>query len=276
MARYEVAVVVLLEGPEAIEVQALRRALGDPDLDHVAPHLTVVPPLRLRGAELEPALALLRAAARRHPPFEVLLGPPATFAPVTATLHLPVLEGGERLAGLRTAVFRPPLVRETHPYVPHVTLLASAGAGRIAAACELLAGFRTAASVHRLTMVARRRTDDGASRWAPLADVDLDGVRAVGAGPLAVELAAGTVADPPSLALLAPPAGTVPAGLVVLARRGAPVGLAWRPAEPDGPGGPVPAVFVDTAVRGQGIGTLLRREWLFRDARRRAAETVSR
>lgn len=267
MARHELAVVVLLEGRAAIEVQTLRRALGDPDLDRVRSHLTLVPPLRLRSEDLEAGLALLYGAARRTEPFPLALDAPDTFAPVSPTLHLPAVDGAGRLAALRALLFRPPLERDTHPFVGHVTLLAHTDQERIAAARTLLAGFRATAWVARLTMVARTHDEDGTARWVPAADVDLGGVRVVGGGPLAVHLHCGTVLDPPGVALLATHELVAPeAGLVVVARReGAVVGAAW-----DGPGTSI-SVFVDPAHRGQGIGALLRREWTFRAEQRRGA-----
>lgn len=258
--------VVLLEGGVEIEVQALRRALGDPDVERVRPHITLVPPLRLADAELEAGLALLFGAARRTDPFSVALDAPDTFAPVSPTLHLPVVDGAGQLAALRSLVFRPPLERETHPFVAHVTLLAHAAPERIEAARSVLAGYRATAAVHRLTMMVRGHDADGTAKWAPAADVELDGVRVVGGGPLAVHLHCGTVLDPAAVALLdAHGVQAPPAALVVIARReGAVVGAAWGvPAQPS----PAVSVFVDPGRRGQGIGTQLRREWEFRAAR---------
>lgn len=287
MARYDVGVVVLLEGAVAVEVDALRRALSDPDLDTIPAHVTLVPPVRVRGEELPAALAVVRAAARSAAAFTVALEPPATFAPVSPTVHLPVLDPHGRLAALRAAVFRAPLARDTHAFVAHVTLLANADPDRIAAALDLLGGYRAPLPVGRLTVLVKRRHPEMASRWEPAADVELDGVRTVGGGgPLALELATGTLVDPETaawLAAVAPEQGPVgpdglagPSGLVVTARRqGAVVGLALDTVDaPEPARRPAPWVFVDPAARRQGIGSHLRREWAFRVQRRRASAAV--
>ena len=83
-------VAVIVEGSAAIEIQALRRALSDPSLPSIAPHVTLVPPLRLKDHDLPEAIRLLHRAAADFEPFTVTLGPPDTFAPVTSTVHLPV------------------------------------------------------------------------------------------------------------------------------------------------------------------------------------------
>lgn len=260
---------MLATGRTAVEVQALRRALADPDLASIAPHVTLVPPVRLSPVELPAALAVLHEAARNRSPFTVGLGAPATFAPVSATVHLPVQDDAGQLAELRRLVFVPPLQRQTHPFVGHLTLLASATPAQIDGACTLLAGYRSTLQVGRITMLVLRHDP---RRWVPLADVDLDGVRVVGSGPMALALASGTVIDPDGQALIqagAAPGPPVPSGgdrpLVVTARRdGVVVGVAWGSEEDHEPHG----IVVAPAARREGIGTQLRREFRFRSARR--------
>jgi 2'-5' RNA ligase len=86
VARRRFGVVVLITGAAAAEIDGLRRAVGDPWLDRVPPHVTLVPPVNVRESELETALAVLRAAAAQARPFTLELGPTATFLPASPVL----------------------------------------------------------------------------------------------------------------------------------------------------------------------------------------------
>jgi 2'-5' RNA ligase len=102
--------VVLVPAPIAAEVQGLRRACGDPALERVPPHVTLVPPVNVNEVRVGDALELLRDAATDLHPFTLQLGPVATFAPDSPTLYLSVGGDDDALAALerlREAVFQP-------------------------------------------------------------------------------------------------------------------------------------------------------------------------
>jgi GNAT superfamily N-acetyltransferase len=217
----------------------------------------------------------VRAAARSTAPFAVGLDPPATFAPVSPTVHLPVVDDG-RLIGLHRTLFRRPLWRDTHPYVAHLSLVATATAEQIAGSVSLLAGYRAELAVERLTVLIRT---DRPRRWRTLTDVDLDGVRTVGGGLLAVELVAGTALEPAARALVdaeqaLPPLehtdATDSALAITAYREGAAVGAALGSPDTDAP----TVVVVAPDARRQGLGRLLRQEWHFRADQRRATPTI--
>ncbi|MPY92471.1 MAG: hypothetical protein GEV08_05200 [Acidimicrobiia bacterium] len=200
MRRWRLAVAVLLSGDLAVEADVLRRALGDPALEVVPPHLTLVPPVNVRAAELGAALRVVRAAAGAARPFAVGLGPVASFHPVTPTVHLAVSDAEGDLETLRAGVFQPPVWRDVdHPFVPHVTLRDGAPLHRVHAATQALGSYRAQLDVVRVTVLAEGRDAQRRRRWAPVADADLGGVRDVGRGGLPTELAAGTLADPDAL-----------------------------------------------------------------------------
>lgn len=68
MPRRRLGVVLLVAAPVAAELQGLRRALGDPALDRVPPHLTLVAPVNVREADVDAAVAVVAgAAAQRRP-----------------------------------------------------------------------------------------------------------------------------------------------------------------------------------------------------------------
>lgn len=126
------------------EVDGLRRALGDPALDRVPPHLTLVPPVNVREDELAEALALVREAAASTRPLTLELGPVQSFLPVTPVVYLAV--GGPSsgmVHRLQELVLAGPLHRDLHhPFVPHVTVADDLAEERIPAAMKALAGYR--------------------------------------------------------------------------------------------------------------------------------------
>lgn len=187
----------MAEGSLAVELDTLRRALGDPDLERIPPRLTLVPPVNVVEDRVGDALAQLRGAARMVEPFEIALGPVATFDPVTPTVHLAVIDDAGAVAALRDRVFREPLSRRVdHGFVAHVTLRQQAPRHRLHAALVALAGYRTRWRPERITLLEERREADRVRRWRPVGDVDLGGVRVVGRGGLEWELTAGTLLDP--------------------------------------------------------------------------------
>lgn len=269
--RWHVGVVVLPAGPAVAEITGLRRALGDPDLDRIPLHCTLVPPVRIAPDDVGAALGLLRAAAAAHDPFDAVAGPVDSFEPVSPTVHLTVADTGG-LGALRAAVFRGPFHRRTHPFVPHLTLLGEADLETITSARKILAHYRRSFTVRTLTLLVEDRNGE-LPRWRTAADVDLGGVRVLAQGPLALELTAGSVVDPEAAAILdvsvpgtAP--ADVPATVVTARREGAVVGVAWGGDGDEGRSGPA-GIVVRADARGQGIGTHLRREWAFRCVARR-------
>ncbi len=124
MARERLLVAVFVPPPLGVEVDGLRRALGDRALGRIAPHMTLVPPVNVADGGLGAALDVLRAAASGDRAAAAAPGPGG---------HLPSPQPG-RLPGRRRATppasapcagaaSDPPLDRPvTHDFVPHVTV----------------------------------------------------------------------------------------------------------------------------------------------------------
>ena len=148
-------VALLPDPPVSDAVDGLRRALGDPSLGRIPPHVTLVPPVNVRTEEMSAALARLRSAgAAQSGPLQLTLGPPATFLPDNPVLFLEVGGDVERLRALRDAVFAPPLRRPlSWPWVPHLTVADSAAEERIAAALMALDRFAMVASFDRVVLL---------------------------------------------------------------------------------------------------------------------------
>jgi 2'-5' RNA ligase len=280
----------LLDPPGSVEVDGLRRALGDSSLEAVAPHLTLVPPVNVRSGDLGQALGVVRrAAAVEEGPLELDLGPVATFVPATPVVYLAV--GGpdlDRLARLRSAVVCGPFLRpDRWPWVPHVTIADQALAEDAGAALASLRHYRSHISFDRIVVLEERH-----HRWHPLADVALGPPAVGGRGGLELEITEGRMPGPDVMVMaesqfagiddaemrsnLADFVGGLgagqPAQSVVLTgrREGGVAGaaLAWQSGQP---GGPVNVtVLVDQACRRQGVGRALlaalevsvrRRDW---------------
>lgn len=250
--------------PVADEIDVLRRACGEPAVERIAPHCTLVPPVNVREDRLDDAVAVVRAAAAATRPFTVTLGPPATFLPVNPVLYLAV--GGDEAAvhALRDRVFVEPLSRSvTLAFHPHVTLLDGGEPDRLQAAVRALSDYRAEVTFTRVHLLQERRDDLGRRVWRPLADATFAAPPVVGRGGLALELAVGQRLDPEAAALSAREWAVIdhdghgdvwPEDLAVTARRdGAVVATAvgWT----SGASAYLGDLVVAAASRGEGIGS---------------------
>jgi 2'-5' RNA ligase len=202
--RRRLGVALLLDPPIADEINGLRRGLGDRSLGRIDAHVTLVPPVNVRGDEVEVALEIVRAAARDcGRPFSLILGPPGTFAPANPVVHLPVSGDVAPLRRLRDATFAGPLQRTlSWPWVPHVTLADDADPASIAPTLAALASYQVVTLVDRVVVLEERRGPAG-RRWEPFADAALDPGALVGRGGLDLMLVRGRVLDPAVAALIA-------------------------------------------------------------------------
>ena len=201
-SRRRLGVALLLDEPVRSEIEGLRRALGDPSLGRMDPHLTLVPPVNVRPTDLPAAFSVLRAAAAaQRRPIVATLGPPATFLPHNPVLYLEVGGDIERLARLRDDVFEAPLARTlTWPWVPHVTLGDGIGEDRIDAALTVLRDYTALTTFDRVTLLEER----SGRTWVPLADASLEPPIVIGTGGMAVTLTRGRTLDPEARAAIPP------------------------------------------------------------------------
>ena len=185
MPKQRLGVALLIPAPYDRAVNALRVALGDPALGRIPPHLTLVPPVNVREDRMDDAHRVLRNAASATKPFELVIGPPATFLPVNPVLYLDV--GGEvdALLALRDRVFTEPLSRDlTWPFVPHVTIADEAVPERIEAALTAMQSFRIRITFERVHLLR-----EGPGRvWGPIADATFASPAVIGRGGLELEL----------------------------------------------------------------------------------------
>ncbi|MEZ5143969.1 MAG: GNAT family N-acetyltransferase [Acidimicrobiales bacterium] len=200
MPKARLGVALLVPAPTCHEIDGLRRALGEPFVERVPPHLTLVPPVNVRHDALGATMAVLREAASLVGPVTVTLGPVIDFLPDNPTLFLRV--GGEPAAidalhRLRDAVFRPPLERRlTWPFVPHVTVHDDHPPEAIAGAEAALAGYRTTVTFGSVHLLEEQRHGESHRRWVPVAEVRLGPPPVVGRGGLPLTLHVSGLVDP--------------------------------------------------------------------------------
>jgi 2'-5' RNA ligase len=203
--RVRLGVVLLVPPPVADEVDGLRRALGDPALDRVPPHITLVPPVNVRVEDVPDVLAALRRAASQVGALDLAIGPPRTFGSDEGVVYLEV--GGSdasstALERLHRACRSGPLDRPLdHPFVPHVTVTTGVAAEEIERVLQVLHGYAAVpVAVARLHLLHQQA--EPPHRWVPIADVPLGRAVVVGRGGLPIELTASELLDPEAAAAL--------------------------------------------------------------------------
>lgn len=294
MARRRLAVVILAPNEAtAGRVDALRQALGVREPFHVPPHCTVIPPTNVRVGDMPALFEVMRSATSECRSFRLEIGPVATFAPVTPTVHLGVGGSGlDELRRLRAALRRGPLDRpEAWPtYEPHVTLRESSDPEAIESALGLLSGVRDSWAVGSVHLLEHRPCDrsrpDLGSRWEPIREEPLGGPAVVGRGGMAIALRVVAmveeqVADLCGIEPVGPLAGPdSPRPLSVVAESaddpGSMLGAAVGRCPVGSTVAELDAVVVESSRHGEGIGRHLVAAWLSAAADRGAVTTIAR
>ena len=170
MPRRRFAVALLIPPPVSVEVDALRRALGDRQLAKIDPHITLIPPINLREEDIADALAVVQAAARRSSPMPLTIGPVETFGESSPVRFLAV-DPWDPVTELYRACWSGVLEREEkRPFHPHVTVDIDGGvADGPDPAVDLLAGYRAQVLVDRVTVLENVDVDDPVLKrvWEP-------------------------------------------------------------------------------------------------------------
>ncbi len=191
MPRRRVAVALLPPASISAKIQAVRSLLGDPRIDRIAPHLTLVPPVNLADQDVEQLQGLLRSVASATTPFTLRLGPMSSFSPDTPTLHLAVQGDLPALRALRDQLRVPPVNRpEVWPFTAHVTLRDSVPADQIPPALQLFTGELPPWHVGRLYLLEFSPLNK-AEVWLPIIEEPFEAPVVVGRG--GVELLLRTV-----------------------------------------------------------------------------------
>ena len=181
--RERIMVAALVPAPTSIEIDGLRRAVGDRRRTAIVPHVTLVPPVNLTSEVAADAVDHCRVVASRHRPLKVVIGAPDTFAPVNPVVYLSV-ESSEELLALRNELHDGPLARlDLRAFVPHVTLNARCALERIDHTLAAAVDYRAevvVSAVHVLESI------DGL--WTVRETCPLAAPEVVGRGGLPIEL----------------------------------------------------------------------------------------
>ena len=254
MGRRRLGVALLIPEPARTEIEGLRRALGDPALERIPPHITLVPPVNVREDDLVRAVDVMRRAAAATKPFELTLGPPDSFLPHNPVVYLGVWGFLDRLGALRDRVFVEPLKRElTWPFVPHVTVADGIAPERVEAGVAVLGDYTRDVVVESVHLLQEKVHEHGERRWHLLGDFPFGLPRIVGRGGLELELTVSHRLDDVTRAWVGERWPDPQSPLAVTARRdGDVVGIAtgWT----DGELANLSELFVSANARNEGVG----------------------
>lgn len=164
-----IGIALQIPPPYGPVLQAARADFGDPQAEHIPPHITIVGPTVV-PADLSPIVDHLTAVGREHRPFPVLLRGTGTFRPVSDVVFVQVAQGISECERLERAVRTGPLDQQTKfNYHPHVTVAHDLTAAALDRAFAELADFEA-----QFTVDAMHLYEFGADEvWRPVRDVPL-------------------------------------------------------------------------------------------------------
>lgn len=116
---------IALPEPWADRVRRVRREVGDPLAEAVAPHITLLPPTLVPRDGLREITAHVEQVVRRTEPFELRAAGARTFRPVSPVVYLDVVTGAERVDALQRSLRHRdgPLAGDLRfPFHAHITL----------------------------------------------------------------------------------------------------------------------------------------------------------
>jgi GNAT superfamily N-acetyltransferase len=190
----------MVPGRTADEIDGIRRALASREINRIAPHVTLVPPVNVREDCVPAACDLTRAVAAEYAPLALELGPPTSFLPRNPVCFLTVRGASgvlEALGGLVSKLSAGPLsappARRVLPFVPHVTINQHMEPGRIAAAVAALEAYRAAVVFEAVTLLEFVESE---RRWVALCDAPFRAPAVVGRGGVEIELSLSEQLDP--------------------------------------------------------------------------------
>lgn len=157
-------VVVDVPEPVAGHLREHREAIGDPQVDLIPAHVTLLPPTAVAIGDLPRIERRLATLATRSHRFEVALEGSDSFRPTSPVVYVRVVDGVDQLDALQRAVRRGPLERElVFPFHPHVTVAHKLDDAVLDAALERLAAFQARFTVDSFLLY--EQDSDGV--WRP-------------------------------------------------------------------------------------------------------------
>ena len=158
--------------PWGSRLQEFRVANGDMQGTAIPTHVTLVPPLDVETADLEPIGQHLAEVSARRPPYRMHLRGSGTFRPVSPVVFVSLVEGISQTVQLARACRSGPLALALdYPYHPHVTVAHHVDDDRLDRAFEEMAGFDCAFTVTGFHLYVH----DGERGWTATRDFVLTG-----------------------------------------------------------------------------------------------------
>ncbi|MGK2929962.1 MAG: 2'-5' RNA ligase family protein [Acidimicrobiales bacterium] len=152
----------MIPPPVSVEVDGLRRALGDRQLGRIEPHITLVPPINVREDEVAAAMAVVQEAASGREPMSLTIGPLETFG-VDSRVRFLAVDPWEPISDLQRACWSGVLDRpKDRPFHPHVTVdIDGSPIGAPDPALDVLANYAAEVTIDRVTVLEHRVPEDG-------------------------------------------------------------------------------------------------------------------
>jgi 2'-5' RNA ligase len=164
-----VGVVIDLPEPHASVIRGWRQRTGDHEGAVIPPHVTLLPPTKVRRDVLDAAVAHLCEVATEVEPFSMHLGGTDSFRPTSQVVFVQVLNGNVECKQLEHSIRTGPLDRpRDYPYHPHVTVAHDVDEDSLNAALEGLSEF---VARFRVSQFALFTWEDGA--WTERQKFDL-------------------------------------------------------------------------------------------------------
>lgn len=118
-----VGVAVAIPPPFGVQLEGWRRSIGDPTVDAIPPHITLIPPTEVDPAGREAIEKHLETTAADNRPYRVHLRGTGTFRPVSPVVFVALARGISECEQLAAALRTGPIPVELRfPYHPHVTI----------------------------------------------------------------------------------------------------------------------------------------------------------
>ena len=137
-----IGVALAIPDPWGAEIEGWRESLGDPQASSIPAHITLLPPTRVRVADLSSVNEHLIQVASASHPFEIRLRGTGTFRPVSPVVFVSVAQGISGCEQLESRIRRGILDRQLdYPYHPHVTVAQDLPDEVLDRAFTSLAGF---------------------------------------------------------------------------------------------------------------------------------------
>lgn len=156
-------VAITIPRPWSTHLSWVREAAGDPLALAIPPHVTLLPPTVVAGADMAAFLDHVSAVANAYAPFTMALSGSASFRPVSPVVFVQVSEGISSCEQIERALRAGPVARSLEfNYHPHVTVAHHVPDPALDEAAQRCAGFRADFEVTGFGL--HEQGDDGAWR----------------------------------------------------------------------------------------------------------------